>query len=308
MSGKRLRFLPALLLWIAVSVFCFAFAADPVDQFDGVTRIVAIGDVHGDYDRFVELMHKAGLIDQTNRWIGGTTHFVQTGDIPDRWPDSKKVMDLLMELEPQAIIAGGRIHALIGNHEAMNILGDLRYVHDGEIASHGGETAFKDAMRPTGKYGKWICSHGAIIRINDTLFMHGGISPSYSVHSIRKLNEIIREELMRADPEKSLICKDPDGPLWYRGYAGDDELKLANEIKVIQERYGIRHVVVGHTVSKDGVMSRCGGAIVMIDVGLSRAYDGVPACLEIEGGEFRVMTVDGSRRVLIPKNESKQIK
>ncbi|MEZ4589074.1 MAG: metallophosphoesterase [Gemmatimonadales bacterium] len=95
-------------------------------------RIVAVGDVHGDFDRFVGLLRQAGVIDGKNRWIGGETHLVQTGDVLDRGPESRKVMDLLMALEEEAPKAGGRVHALIGNHEAMNILGDLRYVSAGE--------------------------------------------------------------------------------------------------------------------------------------------------------------------------------
>ena len=41
----------------------------------------------------------------------------------DRGPDSRKVMDLLMRLEGEASKTGGRVHVLIGNHEAMNVYG-----------------------------------------------------------------------------------------------------------------------------------------------------------------------------------------
>ena len=91
-------------------------------------RIVAIGDVHGGYQQFVSLLQSTGLIDAKDKWIGGKTHLVQTGDVVDRGPESRKVMDLLMQLDRQARKTGGYVHALIGNHEAMNIYGDLRYV------------------------------------------------------------------------------------------------------------------------------------------------------------------------------------
>ena len=45
-------------------------------------------------------------------------------------------MDLLMELEEQAEKAGGRVHALIGNHEAMNIVGILDLVTRQEYESY----------------------------------------------------------------------------------------------------------------------------------------------------------------------------
>src|ERR1700694_2667389 len=96
------------------------------DTFEGVQRIVAIGDIHGDYGRFVELLRSAQVVDRNNAWAGGATHLVVTGDFLDRGPAPRQVMDLLIELEPQAEKAGGHVHALIGNHEAINIYGDLR--------------------------------------------------------------------------------------------------------------------------------------------------------------------------------------
>jgi len=90
--------------------------------------VVAIGDVHGAYPEFVAVLRLAGLVDQKERWSGGRTHLVQTGDLLDRGAETRPVMDLLMRLEGEAKKAGGRVHSLVGNHEAMNLLGDLRYV------------------------------------------------------------------------------------------------------------------------------------------------------------------------------------
>ncbi|RPJ53211.1 MAG: protein-tyrosine-phosphatase [Acidobacteria bacterium] len=105
------------------------------DEFPAADRIVAVGDVHGDFDRFSALLRDAGVIDKKQKWIGGRTHLVQTGDFVDRGPESRKVMDLLMRLEEQALKAGGRVHVLLGNHETMNLFGDLRYVTEGEYAA-----------------------------------------------------------------------------------------------------------------------------------------------------------------------------
>lgn len=105
------------------------------DRYTGVERIVAIGDVHGDWNQFTGALRSAGLIDKKNKWIGGKTHFVQTGDVPDRGPETRKILDLLMDLQKQAAKAGGKVHCLIGNHDAMNVYGDLRYVTNEEYAS-----------------------------------------------------------------------------------------------------------------------------------------------------------------------------
>jgi hypothetical protein len=74
----------------------------------------------------------AGLADERGHWAGGQAHLVQTGDVLDRGKDGPKVLDLLMRLEGEAKKAGGRVHALLGNHEVMNVLGDLRYVNPEE--------------------------------------------------------------------------------------------------------------------------------------------------------------------------------
>jgi hypothetical protein len=94
---------------------------------------VAVGDVHGGFDKFVAILREAKLIDSRNRWSGGRAILVQTGDITDRGPDSKKVMDLLMKLPEEAAKQGGRVHALLGNHEAMRVLGIYRDVGPGEF-------------------------------------------------------------------------------------------------------------------------------------------------------------------------------
>ena len=97
-------------------------AADPC-AIEGVRRVVAIGDVHGAFDGFVRILRAAGVIDARNRWSGGATHLVQTGDVVDRGADSRKALDLLRKLEREASSKGGRVLALIGNHETMRLGG-----------------------------------------------------------------------------------------------------------------------------------------------------------------------------------------
>jgi hypothetical protein len=106
-----------------------AKAADPAPQ-----RIVAVGDLHGDYDAWIDVARGAGLIDARKNWIGGKTLLVQLGDVTDREPDSLKIIRHLMQLQRTAPRSGGRVIVLLGNHEAMNLLGDLRYTTPGEFA------------------------------------------------------------------------------------------------------------------------------------------------------------------------------
>jgi len=125
-----------LLLAIAPSGSASQERADVPWEWTGVPRVVAIGDVHGAFDNMVTVLQTAGILDEKRKWKGGKAHLVQNGDIVDRGPHSRKAMDLLMELEQQAEKAGGRVHVLTGNHEAMNVVGILDLVSKQEYESY----------------------------------------------------------------------------------------------------------------------------------------------------------------------------
>ncbi len=129
-------------LLLALLIFGQPVMAAPrqVDEYRwaGVGRIVAIGDLHGDYHGYIAVLESAGLVNRRGRWIGGDTHLVQTGDIPDRGPDTKRIIGHLAQLAREARRQGGRVHNLLGNHEAMNVYGDLRYTTAGEYQAFAG--------------------------------------------------------------------------------------------------------------------------------------------------------------------------
>jgi hypothetical protein len=323
-----------LFLWLATSLCA--------QDFTGVERIVAVGDVHGDFEQFVTTLRAAGVVDGRNRWTGGKTHMVQTGDVLDRGPDSRKAMDFLMNLERQAQRAGGRVHALIGNHEAMNIYGDLRYVAPAEYAAFqtsgsaelrrryyeqhleqdakAAAAAREDsaeylrqwekmrplgwfehrlAFSPEGKYGKWIIGHDAVIKINDAIFLHGGISPKYASVPFNELNKIVQGSLKTLEKlDESGPVIDPEGPLWYRGLAQGNEAELELHLANVLSKHNARMIVIGHTPTQGTVVPRFGGRVLMIDVGLSAAYNSRQACLIIEGG--KAYSLNKGKKLAIP--------
>jgi hypothetical protein len=196
-------------------------------QFEDAQRIVAFSDVHGDYEAMVATLQGAGIVDEALSWSGGGTHLVIVGDILDRGPDSRAAMDLLMGLEDEAQAAGGMVHVLIGNHEVMNIIGDLRYVHAGEYASFAADELAEDrdrwfaawlkerqlpgqelaearaqfdnaypagyfahrlAFAPDGQYGKWLLQKPMVVVINGNAFVHGGLPPSVADSGLQGVN------------------------------------------------------------------------------------------------------------------------
>jgi len=305
-----------------------------VDDWQSVRRVVAVGDVHGDKDAFVAVLKMAGLIGEREQWTGGEAHLLQIGDIPARGPQTRQAFDLLMRLEKEAAAAGGLVHALIGNHDAGVIYGDIRSIlpeefgefrvqgseerlakaveaefearrRKGELPSSASEVEamkrawvaarppgfveHREAFSPSGFYGSWIRRNNAIIRINDTLYVHGGISPKYLGRSRSDLNEAIRREL--ADPERLLpgISTDPLGPLWYRGFAETKGPAIEAHLEKVLRFHGVRRIVIGHSVTLTIILPYFGGRVVNTDLGLSRFYGRPPACLILEGGEAVVL-------------------
>jgi len=103
---------------------------------------MAVGDIHGAFANFVAILRASQVIDNRNRWIGGRMVLVQTGDVVDRGPDSRKAIDLLRQLERDAQRAGGRVVSLLGNHELMRLRSDLGSVSAGEVeAFKNGDSA-----------------------------------------------------------------------------------------------------------------------------------------------------------------------
>ena len=202
-------------------------------RVENAERVVAISDVHGAYDAMVTTLQNVGVLDADLTWVGGTTRLVIVGDILDRGPRSRDAMDLLMRLEDQAQAAGGYVHVLIGNHESMNMIGDLRYVSKEEYAAFAGDEtgeqrerwfaayarryqasrdeatlrkkfdeqfpagyfALREAFSSKGKYGKWLLGKPIIAVINGTAFVHGGLSPIVVDYGLDGVNTTLQSEL-----------------------------------------------------------------------------------------------------------------
>lgn len=265
----------------------------PEDTFSGVARTVAIGDVHGDVSALRTVLKLAGLIDAADHWIGGKTHLVQTGDVPDRDDHTRAALDLLMRLEKEAPLAGGRVHSLLGNHEVMNMDGDLRYLTPLELASYAdlsptpdapgkpkGSAGHAMAFSIDGRYGRWLRTRPAVVKVNETLFLHGGIAPTVTAPTLSSLNRWIRQDLFVGNPVGGARLK--DGPLWYRGYALESEDSLRAGLDGILERYRATRMVMGHTTTRGEITQRFGGKAIFIDTGISANYGSHFAALELK--------------------------
>ena len=343
-----------ITLQLALAALCLPGAAlakaKQVDDthWTGVERVIAIGDIHGDFDQYMAVLREAGLVDKRGKWTGGDTHLVQTGDVPDRGPDTKQILEHLEKLKKEAKRKGGYIHTLIGNHEAMNIYGDLRYVTPGEFAAYEGRNskrlqdaqferqlsilesrdpdAFKnldpDAYRaewekdfplgwveyrtawlPDGEVGKKILENPVVLKIDDTLFLHGGLSAKYCEMSLEDITDQVHDELKNYDWDNPGMIEDPLGPLWYRGLAMDDEEVRRPMVDAILERYDASRIVVGHTPTQGVVWPRFDGRVVLNDLGMAAYYGGHVGWLEITG-DSAVAHYAGGNSAPLPGNDA----
>ena len=315
----------------------------------GVERIVAVGDIHGDFDNFVYILKGTGLVDDELHWTGGKSHLVQIGDVMDRGPDAREVFELLKHLEKEAEKTGGHVHFLIGNHEEANITGlafdvpgyviveqfldflpdkDRRY-YEKKYRQGNGETIFrkndpwlpltedvrkhwtKIMKSPTAQkkysknfnklYSNWLLGKNAIIKINDVIFVHGGVSKRLSNWKLEKLNQAVRDELanirninvyeQRFPEMKREIAYEQDGLYWYRDLVNQNEYSMKETVDTILSNLGAQYMVVGHTTIRHAIFSpsdvnRFQGRIWTIDVGISSFYGGRIGALLIENGNF----------------------
>ncbi|MEM9621549.1 MAG: metallophosphoesterase [Pseudomonadota bacterium] len=156
--------------------------------WEDVDRVVVLGDVHGALGPVRQILQASGLIDTEDGWIGGRSHLVSLGDLIDRGAASRAVMDLFIALQPQAAAAGGRVHVILGNHEVMNLLGNLQDVSEAELASYGGVAGHARLFAQQGEYGRWLTTLPTLVKINNSLFVHGGLSRVASGRSVQQIN------------------------------------------------------------------------------------------------------------------------
>ena len=139
MISRSLRRVGLFGLMLAASTLPIRAEESKQWRWDSVERVVVVGDVHGAYESLVGILRQAAMIDSEGVWIGDEDHLVMLGDLVDRGPDSRKALTLVMRLQYEAEQAGGRVHLVLGNHEVMNLVGELSYTSPSEFAAFAKE-------------------------------------------------------------------------------------------------------------------------------------------------------------------------
>lgn len=273
-------------------------------DFQGVKKIAALSDIHGQYDLFIKILQNNGIIDEQNQWTFGKGHFVIVGDVFDRGDKVQECLWFIYQLEQQAAVAGGKVHYLLGNHEVMVLTGDLRYIHDKYRQTEQlFQMSYGQIFGPESVLGAWLRTKPVTMSINDIQFVHGGLSPALAASKItvEEINDTFRNEIIDANPEdsaknarKSIFLKGSQGPIWYRGYFRDSTF-TESQLDAVLEYFSKSRIVVGHT-SQYRVEPHFDGKVILVDSSIKIGQTG--EILLIENGEYFVGNADGDRRPL----------
>ena len=267
-------------------------------------RLVALGDIHGDWKAARQALKLAGVMNNDNEWIGGETWVVQTGDQLDRGDGEEKILELFEDLADQAHEAGGAFFSLLGNHEIMQVELDFRYVTDGGFEDFA-DTELLDpdalyddfpteqhgrvaAFRPGGEWATILSDHNVVLQVGDTVFVHGGVLPVHASHGLKKINNETRRWMRGQTPTIPWHVDGSDSVVWTRAYSDDEEPSDCAALEETLELLGADQMVVGHTVH-DTINPDCNGKVWRIDVGMAAYYGGVPMALAFEGDQITVL-------------------
>ena len=290
------------------------WTSKPKGKYKTDEKVVAISDVHGQYEIFEKLLSRHDIIDESNNWSFGEGHLVIVGDVMDRGDQVMECLWLIHKLEKEAEEAGGKVHFLLGNHELMVMNGILDYIHPKyRYTSALLKTPYNLFFSENTALGKWLSSKNVMLQINDVLYVHGGISQqTMSLElGLDEINNVFKRNIYYED--RASIEKDPklftlyygDGPLWYRGYAYPYTFNKES-IDLTLDKLKLKTIVVGHT-SLPEVKGLYGNKIVLIDSSIKYGESG--QLFINEQGEYSVGNFDGSKDILISeeaKTEDRQ--
>lgn len=288
-----------------------------IDNYPLPIRLIAISDIEGNYNAFSSFLFNNKVIDENYNWIYGAGHLVLNGDFFDRGESVSQVLWLIYMLEEKAEKQGGKVHFINGNHETMNLYGDIsytdfRYVEVAKQISHkkDWDEATRHLYSEKSELGKWLRSKNIIEKIGDYVFVHGGLNKKHveANLNISKINKIAKEYYGKVPSRdnltknEKLVLGASDSPYWDRGlsmgflyktilfFNGRPSHKTTElELDEVLNFYDAEKIVVGHSVV-DQVITDYNGKAIKIDVkhGIEKNSSNTQGLLIENGIEYRV--------------------
>ncbi len=261
--------------------------------FPTAGRILAVSDIEGNFEPFRDLLLAHGVIDANYNWTFGNGHLVMNGDCFDRGPLVMECLWLLYALEEKAKQQGGYVHFILGNHEIMNMTGDLRYVHNKYLEQAGIlQQDYSSWFQPATELGRWLATKNIAEKIGPFLFVHGGIASVINLlpYTLPAINRLCRpwyftpvEAFSAQFAALYYLLYSSASPFWYRGYAMG--YASAGDVDDTLRKFGVRRIIIGHT-TVETVTTFFEGRVIDID---TPHAEGISEGVLMEGKQvFRV--------------------
>lgn len=271
-------------------------------------QLFVIADTHGEYEILVQMLVKQGVAGPDLKWSFGGGHLVLLGDVFDRGAHQTEILWLIYKLQAEAERAGGGVHLVLGNHEAMALSGDQRYLNPKYLSTATllGVRNYTALFGADSVLGQWLRAQPAVFKINDLLCLHGGISRAlidreFTLGDINAtVHQVMGGSLHKADQERAEFIMGRLGPMWYRGYfpeEADYPTASTQDVEAIHQHFGVSRILVGHTIVP-AVTSLYAGRVIAVQVYPHLDDDGDPVfqSLLIRQGKLFRAGVDGSLR------------
>lgn len=275
-------------------------ASESLQQVTGnANRVIAIGDIHSDINVMQQVFRLAGATNENNEWIGGELTIVQMGDLIGRSDDEREVLDFMFAIQAQAEEYGGKVFALIGNHEVMGGRVDNQAVGPNPFPAYQDIPGLNlddprlqhlppnqrprgAALMPGGPYAVRIAEFPVVLNLGETIFVHGGVVPRWAEYGIDNINAEVSAWLRgdTPEPDSSQRVDDSDRVMWARHFSSRVDSRTCLMLEESLRILGAKRMVVAHTRHAE-ITSYCEGKIWATDVGMSRAYGGQIQILEL---------------------------
>jgi hypothetical protein len=270
--------------------------------------LFVVADTHGEYEIFAHMLVSHHVVDGKLHWSFGRGYLVILGDVFDRGAHHTEILWLIYALEAEARKAGGGVAYVLGNHEDH---GDARRpaLSQSPVSADGGGARHRlvlAALWPRQRAGQWLRSKATVMKVNDLLCLHGGISRELVERklTLAAINGTVRAVLndgapaSDADRERAEFLLGERGPLWYRGYFSDAPGGVesnAEDIDRIRKFFGVTRILVGHT-RVPSITPLYEGKVIAVQVYPRRRDDGSVEfeALLIRDGELFRARPDGS--------------
>jgi hypothetical protein len=271
--------------------------------------IFVVADTHGEFEILAQMLTSQKIVDARLRWAFGRGRLVVLGDVFDRGPNHLEILWLLYGLEAQAARAGGGVHLVLGNHETMALRGDLRYLNPKYVESAQvlGVPDYSFLFPSDSVLGQWLRSRPVVMKVNDLLCLHGGISRALLDRKLTPadingtVRQVLASQVPAADAERADFLMSMLGPLWYRGYFSEQRdftSATMEDVDLSLAQFGVKRILVGHTIVPT-ITPLYDGKVIAVQVYPKREAGQVSfESLLIRDGKLFRATPDGATREL----------